>query len=139
MSSRIPLFFAKFCHFPLDKVVAVIGDDAVRVAVPVDELAEELGSGLPVALLDGFGLDPLGELVDCDKQMGEARWSSLELAHHVESPDRKGPGDGDRLQRRAGEVSLVCIFLAPHALLDNCGRVGVCSEPVKAGTERLGD
>jgi hypothetical protein len=65
-------------------------------AFVVDELTYELGGGLPVALRDGLGFDPLSGLVKDDEQVGVATLGFLELSHHVESPDRERPGDGDR-------------------------------------------
>jgi hypothetical protein len=134
-----PFLFAKFCHFPLGEVCAIVGDDAVRVTIVVDELSEELGCGLPVTFLDGLCFHPLGEFVNCDQEMREAGWRSLELAHHVESLDCEEPCDWDRLQCRAWYVRLVGVFLAPDAALDYCHRVGVGGELVEAMSKRLGD
>jgi hypothetical protein len=62
---------AEFHEGTLDEVGAIVGDDAVREAIAKDELADELGSYLPVALGDWLGLYPLCELVDGHEQVGE--------------------------------------------------------------------
>jgi hypothetical protein len=83
---------AKLREGTLDEVGAAVGDDAVREAVTIDELTDELGSGLPVALGDWLGLNPLCEFVNRNEQVGMSSWSSLELAYQFESPDREWPG-----------------------------------------------
>jgi hypothetical protein len=76
----------------VDEVGAAVGDDAMREAVMIDELADELSRGLPVTLGDCLGLNPLCEFVNRNEQVGMSSWSSLELAYHFESPDREWPG-----------------------------------------------
>jgi hypothetical protein len=71
----------------LDEVGAVVSDDAVREAIAVDELVEELGSILSIALDDWLGLNPLCEFVDHNEQVSVSSWSLLELANHMESPN----------------------------------------------------
>jgi hypothetical protein len=63
------ILLAKLGEGTLDEVGAVVGDDVVRKAIVVDELANELGGGLAIAISDSLGLNPLGEVVDRDQQM----------------------------------------------------------------------
>jgi hypothetical protein len=95
------VLLAELSHGALRKIGAIVGDDAVREAITVDELTDELGG---------------------DEQVSVASLGFLELSHHVESLDCKWSGDGDRLQCRTGEVHLVSVLLAPDAALDdvNC-------------------
>jgi len=62
---------------------------------------------------DGSDLNPLRELVDCDKQVGEAPGRLLQRPDEVEAPNSKGPSDGDRLPSLSREVNLPSIKLAP--------------------------
>jgi hypothetical protein len=101
-------------------------------AVAIDELADKLGSGLSIAVGDRICFDPLPKLVECNKQMGVASWSALELSDHIESPDREWPVDGDRLQCRAWNMRLVGLFLAPDATSNDVDCVGVGGEQVEA-------
>jgi hypothetical protein len=48
---------------------------------------------------DWPSLNPLRELVDGDKQVGEAPGRFLEQPDMVQTPDRERPSDGDRLER----------------------------------------
>ena len=52
----------EMCEGALGEVGAIVGDDAVGVAVPVDDVAEETDRGPAVQYLDRLRLDPLGEL-----------------------------------------------------------------------------
>jgi hypothetical protein len=45
----------------------------------------------------GFSFDPLSELVDRDKQVGEAPGRFSEGSQEVQAPHSKGPCDGDGL------------------------------------------
>ena len=62
-----------------------------------------------------------------------------ELAHHVDSPDREGPGDGDSLESRTGEVCLMSVPLAAIAAIDDVDCVGVGHWPVEDMAQGLGD
>ena len=44
------MLIAELSHLILGEVLAVVGDDAMRIAVPVDELADELDCCLAIAL-----------------------------------------------------------------------------------------
>ena len=54
----------------LGEVGAVVGDDAVWVAVLVDDVAEETDRSLAVQYLDRLCFDPLGELVHRHQKVG---------------------------------------------------------------------
>ena len=133
------MLVAELRHLTLDDVGAVVGDDAMRIAVAVDELADEIDCCLAVALLDRFCFDPLCKLVDCDQHMRVAAGGVDELAHHVESPDREGSGDGDSLESRAREVRLMSVPLAYIVVIDDVECIGVGRWPVEAMAHNLGD
>ena len=86
----------------------------------MDDIREEQRCLFGLDPCDGSDLNPLGELVDCDKQVGEAPGCLLQWPDEVETPDSKGLGDGDRLQSLSGEMNLPSVKLAsligPHDL-----------------------
>ena len=106
-------------HSP-GELCAIIGDYEVWYSKSVDDIREEQNCLFGLDPCDGSDLNPLGELVDCDKQVGEAPGRVLQRPYEVESPDGKGPGDGDRLQSLSGEMNLPSVKLAsltgPHDL-----------------------
>jgi len=73
---------------------------------------------------DGSDLNPLGKLVDCDKQVGEAPGHLLQRLDEVEAPDIKGPSDGDRLQSLSREVDLPSVELVSLTGSDDLS--GIC-------------
>jgi hypothetical protein len=58
------------------------------------------------------GLDPLGEFVDCNEQVGEAAGCSFQRSDKVEPPNGKWPRDGNGLQGVCWEMGLSRIVLA---------------------------
>ena len=50
----------------------MVSDDTVRNAEPVDDVKKEFDRLFRADVGDGLGLYPLGELVDCYKQVSEA-------------------------------------------------------------------
>ena len=69
--------------------------------------------------------------------MVKASGSLLEFPDHVEAPDYERPGDGDRLERLGGQVTLLGIVLAALARLDEVLGVGEGGRPVEAMPEGL--
>jgi hypothetical protein len=59
--------FGKFLEFARGEVGAVVGNDAVRYAVQVDDGLEELDRRSRLLIGDGDDFDPFGELVDGDQ------------------------------------------------------------------------
>ena len=55
------------CQCSFGEVRALVGDDAVRHAVPSADVGDECYGSRPVQLLDWLRLDPLCELVHGDK------------------------------------------------------------------------
>jgi hypothetical protein len=64
--------FGKFLKFARDEVGAVVSDDAIWYAVPVDNGLEELDRRSRLLIGDRDGFDPLGELVDGNQQVSVA-------------------------------------------------------------------
>jgi len=101
----------------------------------VDDICEEQHRLFGLDPCDGSDLNPLGELVDCDKQVSEAPGRLLQRLDEVEAPDSKGSGNGDRLQSLSGGMNLPSIELAsltgPHDLRG----IGHGGGPVEALSE----
>jgi hypothetical protein len=114
-----------------------VGDDRVGYAEAVNDVDEEGYRLLGVDIDDWSSLDPLGELVDRHKEMGEAPGRLSEWSHHVEVPHRERPRDGDCLERLRRKVSLSGVELAPLASPYNV--LGVCHYrgPVESLSESL--
>ena len=68
----------------------------------MDDICEEQHRLFGLDPCNGSDFDPLGELVDCDKQVGEAPGGFLQRPDQVEAPDNERLGDGDRLQGLSG-------------------------------------
>jgi hypothetical protein len=64
--------FSKFLKFTRGEVGAVVGDDVVRYAVPVDDGLEELDRRSCLLIGDRDSFDPFGELIDGDQQVSVA-------------------------------------------------------------------
>ena len=67
--------------------------------------------------------------------MGVALGHLLERPNQIESPNHKGPCDGDHLECLGREVSLPSIVLAPFAGAYDLLGVGYSSGPVEALSE----
>jgi hypothetical protein len=81
----------------------------------MNDVSEEKHSLLGPDVGDGAGLDPLGEFVDCDKQVGEAAGRPFQRSDKVEPPNGKRPCDGDSLQGMCWEMGLSRIVLTTLA------------------------
>jgi hypothetical protein len=66
------LFVAKLQEFSAGKLGAVVGDDRVRHFEPVDDVCEEGHGLLCLDVCDWARLDPLGEFIHGDQQVGVA-------------------------------------------------------------------
>jgi hypothetical protein len=66
-----PVSFCKILKILACEVGSVVGDDGIGHAKPVDDVQEKLDSFLGINRSDWFCLYPFGELVDCDKKVGE--------------------------------------------------------------------
>ena len=90
----------------------MVSDDTVRNAEPVDDVEEEFDRLFQANFGDGFGLYPLGELVDRYEQVSEAARALFEGSYHVEALDCEWPGDGDGLTLLCRQMSLPSVELA---------------------------
>ena len=120
------------------EVRSVISDDAVRHAISEYQLSDETDGSACSKVLHGFGFDPLGKLVDCYEQMGEATRASFEGSGHIQSPDCRRADKWNSLQGRCGLVRHVGVKLATFTFVDYffCHLVGMW--PVKSGSVCFG-
>jgi hypothetical protein len=96
--------------FP-SKLGAVVRDNTVRNPEAMDDVGEEEHSLLGPDAGDRAGLDPLGEFVDYDEQMGEAASCPSQRSNKVEPPDSKRPCDGYSLQGVCRKMGLSRVVL----------------------------
>lgn len=121
------------------EVRVVVGDDAVRDAVPNGDIRNECDGSRTIQLFDWPRLNPLRELVHGNQQMGHAATYCLEWARHVQPPHGKRPSEGDGLQCRSRQVLLGAEALASLALADQLLGVVQSSQPKEAMAESFGD
>jgi hypothetical protein len=111
------------------EVGAIVCDDAVRVAILINEFLQELSHCGRVKRPDWLSFNPLGELVHCYEQMSKSSSSPFERTNHIYSPNGKQPGDRYSLQCRTRHLRLACILLASNALVDDLFGINMCSKP----------
>ena len=80
-------------------------------------------SGAPLVSIPSIALflvvfDPLRELVDCHKQMGETAPASSQWSNHIQPPNSERPDEWNGLERRSRLERLGMEHLAPFAVLD---------------------
>lgn len=116
---------------------SIIGDDGVGYPEPINNVAEECDSLRRLELGDGFGLDPLGEFVDNNEQVGEASEHLLEGPDQVQPPNRKWLGDGYGLKGLSQHMCLSRVVLAAFTSLDDLLGVGHGCGPIETLPEPL--
>ena len=65
-----PSFFTELHEFSRSEVGAIISDDAMRDPESTGDHLEEIDSRNSSLVCDGYDFNPLGELVDCNQQVG---------------------------------------------------------------------
>jgi hypothetical protein len=103
----------------------------------VDDLGEECYGLLCPEIRDRAHLDPLGELVNGDQQVGVAPGRLSQGPDNVQPSHGTGTRDGDRLEGVRWEVGLAGVELAPLAGAHNLVGVGDRGGPVEALAERI--
>ena len=121
------------------KVGAVICDNAVRNSISEYQLLDEVDGSACTKVFDGLGFDPLGELVDCYKQMGETTRAGFEGSNHIQSLDCKRPDEWNSLQGRCGLVGHAGVELTTCALVDYIFRHLICMRPIKSRSVCFGN
>jgi hypothetical protein len=76
------------------KLGAIVRDDTVGNPKAVDDVSEKEHSLLGPNVGDRTGLDPLGEFVDGNEQVGEAAGCHFQRPDKVKPPNGKRPRDG---------------------------------------------
>jgi hypothetical protein len=94
---------------------AIVCDDTVGDPKAMDNVGKEEHSLLGPDAGDRASLDPLGELVDGNEQVGEAASCPFQGSDKVEPPNGKRPRDGDSLQGVCRKVGLSRIVLTTLA------------------------
>jgi hypothetical protein len=81
------------------ELCAVVSNDGIWDPEAMNNVGKEEHHLLGFDLCDWLGLDPLQELVDGNKQVGEAPMRFLERRDKIQTLDRERPSDRDRLER----------------------------------------
>jgi hypothetical protein len=93
----------------------VVSDGRVRDPKVENDALDKAYHFLGADLSQGPSLDLFSELVDHDKQVGEAPRCFLEESQEVQAPHSKRPCDGDGLEPLGRHVDLSCKVLEPLA------------------------
>src|SRR3954462_3070236 len=95
-------------------------------------LFQEFQCCLSITFTNRLCFRPLGELINCHKEVGVLIGGSSERSHHIKSPYNKGPGDRNHPEFLSRHVVLLCIALTsitfPNYIL--CTRM--CCESVES-------
>jgi hypothetical protein len=110
-------------------------DDRIRHSKPVDDVGEEGHGLLCPEVCDWACLDPLGEFIHGDQQVGVALGRLSQGPNDVQPPHGKRPCDGNCLQDVSREISLAGIELAPLASVYDLVGISDHSGPIKALVE----
>ena len=91
-------FYAEPSKCPLGKVSAIVSDDAMRIAISQDNILQEGHSYVAITFFYRLHLYLLGEFVHHYEYVCHLSTSWPKWADHVQAPDSKWPGDGNRLE-----------------------------------------
>jgi hypothetical protein len=94
------------------KLGTIVHDDTVGNPKVVDDVGEKEHSLLGPDAGDRAGLDPLGEFVDGNEQVGEAAGCPFQRSDKVKPPNGERPRDGNGLQGMCWKMRLSRIVLA---------------------------
>jgi hypothetical protein len=107
------VFVAKFQEFSGGKLGAIVGDDGVWHSELVDDVGEEGHGLLYPEVHDWACLNPHGEFVHDDQQMGVAPGCLRKGPMMSSPPHGEYPRDGYGLQGVSQEIGLAGVKLAP--------------------------
>jgi hypothetical protein len=126
---------AKLQEFSIGKLGDIVGDDGVRQSKPVDDVCENGHGLLCPKICDWACLDPLGEFVHGNQQVGVACFS--QGPDDVQPPHGERPCDGYDLQGVSREIGLAGIKLAPLAGAHDLVGINDYGGPIEALAERV--
>src|SRR4051812_44303034 len=102
------------------------------VAESVYYLFQEFQCCLSITLANRLCFHPLGELVNCHKEVGVLVGGSFEGSHHIKSPYCKGTSDRNHPEFLRRYVILLHVALTPITLLNDILCIRMCREPIEA-------
>src|SRR3954463_9328563 len=94
-------------------------------------LFQEFQCRLSITFTNRLCFYPLGELINCHKEVGVLVGGSFERSHHIKSLYCKGPGDRNHPEFLSRHVILLCIAMTSITLLDYILCIGMCRKPVE--------
>src|SRR3954465_2566330 len=101
------------------------------VAESVYYLFQELQCCLIITLTNLLCFHPLGEFINCHKEVGALVGGSFERSHHIKSRYFKGPSDRNHPEFLSRHVILLRIALTSITLLDDIFCIRMCRKPVE--------
>ena len=116
------------------EVRPIVSDDALWNSISECQFSDKTDSGAGLKVLDRFSFDPFGKLVDCNEHMSEAAPADSQSSNHIQSPNNKGPDEGDGLQGLHWLVRHVGVKLAAFASVDYIFFHFICSWPIESGS-----
>ena len=84
-------FFSPILELGASELCPKITDDSLGNSKSNNDALHELYCLSRLESSNWLRLDPLGEFVDGDQDVGKTPWCLLEWADHMEPPDCKGP------------------------------------------------
>src|SRR3954471_8259471 len=95
-----------------------MSDDAMGVAESVYYLFQEFQCRLSITFTNRLCFYPLGEFINCHKEVVVLVGGSFERSHHIKPPYCKGPGDRNHPEFLSRCVILLCIALTSITFRD---------------------
>src|SRR3954466_9810448 len=89
------------------------------LAESVYYLFQEFQCRLSITLANRLCFCPLGEFINCHKEVGVLVGGSFERSHHFKSPYCKGPSDRNHFEFLIWHVMLLHIVLTSITLFDH--------------------
>src|SRR3954471_16303027 len=89
------------------------------LAESVYYLFQEFQCRLSITLANRLCFHPLGEFINCHKEVGVLVGGSFERSHHIKSPYCQGPSDSTHPECLSRHVIFLCIALTSNTLLDD--------------------
>jgi hypothetical protein len=127
---------AKLQELSAGKLGAIVGDDGVQHSKLVDDVCEKRHGLLCYEICDWACLNPFGELVHDNQQVGVAPGRLSQGPDDVQPPHGERPCDGYGLQGMSWEVGFACVKLAPLAGAHDLVGISDRSGPIEASGTR---
>src|SRR3954467_2911029 len=109
------------------------------VAESVYYLFQKFQCRLSITLANRLCFHPLGEFINCHKEVGVLVGGSFERSHHIKLPYCKGPSDRNHPEFWSRNMIFFGKTLTSTPLLDDIFCIRRCRKPVEAVSVGFGD